>query len=189
MSKPIFRTFTFTPRTRLISHFLPALIVLFAGLTLLQAEDVKTRSARDFYSSDLNGRKVHFFSELEKSELTLVNFWATWCIPCKAEIPHIKDLNERYGDKGLRVISVSVDDPRTAGRVRAYVRSNKMDQEIWMDTNNSAMKGLNIPSVPHTFLVTKDRQLLYEKNGFRQGDEKVLEGIILDYLAADDKDK
>ncbi len=67
------------------------------------------RADLDFTLKDMNGRDVRL--EDYKGKVVLLNFWATWCGPCRIEIPWFVDLQEHYRDRGLRVVGISVDDP------------------------------------------------------------------------------
>ena len=61
------------------------------------------------------------------SPLVLVNFWASWCEPCKEELPALKSLNKLYAGKGLKIILVSIDDPEDVETAVNYLRDNEMD--------------------------------------------------------------
>ena len=71
--------------------------------------DPKTKKAPDFELSDYTGKKVRLADY--QGKVIFVNFWATWCGPCKYEIPMFVDLQQRYGAQGLAFLGISVDDP------------------------------------------------------------------------------
>ncbi len=75
----------------------------------LAACDGKGRRAPDFTLKDMNGKDVRLTHY--KGKVVLINFWATWCGPCKYEIPLFVDLQNRYGSQGLSFLGISVDDP------------------------------------------------------------------------------
>ena len=75
---------------------------------------------------DLNGKEVTLSAY--KGQVLLINFWATWCIPCRTEIPGFIDLHNRYRDRGLQVVGIAVDEP--ASIVAPYAREMKMNYPV-----------------------------------------------------------
>jgi peroxiredoxin len=80
----------------------------------------------DFTLTDMNGAAVALSAY--RGKVILLDFWATWCGPCKVEIPGFVDLQARYGDRGLQVIGVSVDDPIEA--MKPYAARYKMNYPV-----------------------------------------------------------
>ena len=84
------------------------LICLETVSALAQDSSPARTSAPDWQLNDLNGKTVKF-SDF-RGKVVILDFWATWCIPCRIEIPHFVALQKQYGDKGLNVIGVSLDE-------------------------------------------------------------------------------
>lgn len=85
----------------------PGIVTAYAGT---DACDAKAKAAKlNFAFKDVDGKSVSL--EAFRGKVLLLDFWATWCVPCKAEIPGFVDLQNRYGDAGFQVIGLSVDDP------------------------------------------------------------------------------
>lgn len=80
----------------------------------------------NFTLTDIQGRTVSLAAY--KGKVILLNFWATWCVPCKAEIPWFVDLQSRYGEQGLQVLGVSVDDP--IDKMKPYAAQFKMNYPV-----------------------------------------------------------
>mgnify|MGYP006171612107 CR=1 FL=1 len=68
-----------------------------------------------------------------QGEVVLLNVWATWCLPCREEIPALQRLHERFGEQGLRVVGVSVDAPGEQASVRDFAESFGVSYDIWLD--------------------------------------------------------
>ena len=113
----------------------------------------------------------------------LVEFWATWCGPCKTSIPHLSELQQKYGKDGLVVIGVSNEDPET---ISAFMNKKNKGQALEMSyfvaaddemaTNNGYMEG--IPGIPHAFLVNKAGQIVWTGNPLNPAMNGVLEKVM-----------
>lgn len=109
--------------------------------------------------------------------LVLLVFWATWCAPCKKELPAIKHYYEEWRNKySVEVVAVSVDDARNAPRVRATLQALRLPFPAVVDINQELMRVLSFRSVPFTCIVdARSGQPLYKHQGYVEGDEKEIE--------------
>ncbi len=136
-------------------------------------------SASDFYWFDSNGKKVSL-SDL-KGKTVLVNFWATWCAPCKAELPDIESLSKSYASRGLVVIGVSVDKGGDLlSDVSSFVSKNGLTYQIVIDNDNVADAYGNINAIPTSFLINKDGKIVDKWIGMR--DKSFFESTVTKYL-------
>ncbi len=96
--------------------------------------------------------------------LTLLNVWATWCIPCEKELPDLEALHDAYGERGLRILGVSVDAgaPRT---VEAYVAERGLSFTIGHDPDERVRMAYQTIGVPESFLIGQDGRLLWRHIG------------------------
>jgi thiol-disulfide isomerase/thioredoxin len=91
-----------------------------------------------------------------KGKVVLLNFWATWCAPCRKEMPSLVKLQDEYRDKGLQIVAVTVDTPSYYDKVRAYAADSKLNFPVWFgSTANMEPFGLGV-ALPSTIVV--DRQ-------------------------------
>lgn len=109
--------------------------------------------APDFALKNLKGHTVRLADFAGK--VVFLNFWATWCPPCRIEVPHLKELYAKYQDKGLEVIGISLD---LAGGevVKAFVDKNQINYPILLGDEKIAMDYDGILGIPTSFLI--DRQ-------------------------------
>lgn len=95
----------------------------------------------------------------------LLNVWATWCHPCRDEIPVLQSLHDRYARRGLHVVGVSVDAQGEQGSIRDFASQFRMTYPIWHDPDEVVSSTFLTIGVPATFLIGKDGTLLWRKTG------------------------
>jgi cytochrome c biogenesis protein CcmG, thiol:disulfide interchange protein DsbE len=108
--------------------------------------------APDFSLTDLSGRKLTLADY--RGKVVLLNFWATWCGPCRVEIPGFVDLQSKYRDQGLVVIGVSMDDDPAP--VREFYERYRMNYPVAMGDDGLAERFGGILGLPTTFLIQRD---------------------------------
>ena len=101
----------------------------------------------------------------QKGKVVLLNIWATWCHPCRTEIPELRALHARYRDRGLELIGVSVDTDGTDDAIRSFMKEFQMTFPIWRDPDERISTTFLAIGVPATFLIDKDGILRWRKTG------------------------
>jgi len=132
--------------------------------------------------SDLQGRPVAFGDYLGK-DVVLVSFWATFCKPCKSEMPFLQRLHETYADKGLKVISISLDPPDTEDQVSPLIARNRYTFPVCVDRQSEATQLLNNKGVlPYLVIFDRQGKVAKKKDGFTVGDQPELEALVKSLL-------
>lgn len=90
-----------------------------------------------------------------RGQVVMLNVWATWCGPCREEMPAFQRLHERYGTRGLRIVGVNIDDGQGDGAVDRYVRTLGLTFEIWRDPDVRFQKRFRTWGVPETVLIDR----------------------------------
>ena len=106
---------------------------------------------------------------------TLLEFWATWCGPCRQSIPHLNDLYKRYRSKGLQVVGVTSEEP---GVVRDFMRQMPMHYSVARDSSNRYASTLGVRGIPHAFLLDEKGEIMWRGHPMNLGDgdiEAILE--------------
>lgn len=147
---------------------------LFIGTTFAQKEIPSA------VIKDLQGRSVNTLDITNDGKPMVINFWATWCSPCKRELNTIADLYPDWQDEtGVKLVAVSIDDARSQSRVLPYVNGSAWDYEVYIDQNQDFKRALGVNNVPHTFLLDGNGKIVYEHNNYAPGDEVELYEEIL----------
>ena len=129
--------------------------------------------------SDVNGKKVNVQDLGKTGKVTVLDFWATWCIPCKKELNNISEVYEDWQKKyNVNIVAVSIDDSRSAPKVKPYVDGQRWTYDVLLDVNQDLKRQLNIQTVPFTLVLDQNGKIIYEHSGYTEGDENILEDAI-----------
>ncbi|MFL2855777.1 MAG: TlpA family protein disulfide reductase [Pseudohongiellaceae bacterium] len=126
---------------------------------------VKDRSANlEFTLQDMHGNDVQLWDY--RGKVILLDFWATWCAPCRIEIPGFIELLDKYEDQGLAILGISVDDP--VDSLLFYAEEMKMDYPVLIGDGRDDVKESYGPLIgfPTTFLIDREGDICYSHSGF-----------------------
>jgi peroxiredoxin len=132
----------------------------------------------DFTLPDLSGQSVTL-SKL-RGNVVVVDFWATWCGPCKAELPSLQDLYVRYKARGLVVLAVDVGE--SASLVKTYVSGQNYTFTVLLDSTSEVARRYGVNGIPATFVVDTQGVIRKTTVGYAPGAEKELEQAITPLL-------
>ena len=141
------------------------------------------RKAPDFRLKTLDGSTIKLSDNLHRGPI-MVDFWATWCVPCLKEMVHFQKLYEEYHDRGFEIYGISIDNPRTASKIKPMVKSKGFTFPILLDPNKEVLKkfgGRNV--IPYTVILSPNGEIVATYEGYKAGNEKIVEKEILKYLA------
>lgn len=140
-------------------------IALFAGTRLLGGEfsAVEAGSKAPHFSAVPVATSAHAAPGLAprtiadyRGQVVLLNVWATWCDPCRAEMPSIERLYEALGPEGLKVVAVSVDNAGMEPAIRAFAQELGLKFEILYDAQGQIQTDYQTSGIPETFIIGKD---------------------------------
>ncbi|MEO8576415.1 MAG: TlpA disulfide reductase family protein [Gemmatimonadales bacterium] len=138
------------------------LVLLAAGRTLLRDELSPVgvgAQAPDFDAKTLGDKPSDKKLEDYRGTVLMINLWATWCEPCRVEMPSIERLHQDYSSKGLKVVAISVDDPGTDEQVMSFVKQYNLSFEILRDPKGQVgdiSRDYQTTGYPETVIVGRD---------------------------------
>lgn len=139
---------------------LVSLLLLIPGFATAQTTRTPTLVLRD-----INGRSISLSNY--RGKVVLLNFWATWCPPCRAEIPELVSWQRKYRSRGLQVIGVTYP-PQKLSEVRRFVRREKVNYPIGLGTRRMKLLFTQSETLPITIVIGKDGKI-----------RDIIEGILL----------
>jgi cytochrome c biogenesis protein CcmG, thiol:disulfide interchange protein DsbE len=141
----------------------------------INAQDNSGRKLPNVELKKLDGSKINIQGIKNDGKPMVINFWATWCAPCKRELNTIAEVYDQWKEEtGVKIIAVSIDDVRNESRVKPYVDGVSWDYEVLLDVNQDLKRAMNVNNVPHTFLIDGEGNIVWQHNNYAPGDEEEL---------------
>jgi peroxiredoxin len=138
--------------------------------------------ATDFTLRDTEGRTVRLSDFLGK-QVVLIDFWATWCVPCEAELPHLQELYRTNKDKGFVVLGVAMDGPETIAQVGPFARRYSLEFPVLLDEETKVVNVYNPKrTAPLSVLIDRNGKIVRVRSGFSTGDEKLIAADVSSLL-------
>ena len=118
----------------------------------------------------LNGNTTTIHEMVEEGPL-MIDFWATWCVPCKRVMKYLDQYHQDYEEQGFKVLMINQDTPRSLGKVKSYVVSQDYQFYVGLDPNKTIAKKLNGMVMPTLILVDKGGEVKWRHQGYIAGEE------------------
>jgi len=115
-----------------------------------------------------------------KGKVVYLDFWASWCAPCKQSFPWMNEMQAKYGPAGFQVVAINVDAKRSDAE--EFLKGTPAQFTIAFDTKGESPKTYAIKGMPSSFLIGPDGRVLAAHTGFKDSDRKALEDKIRDAL-------
>jgi len=152
---------------------LPALALTLALASSAFALEQGGR-APDIEARDMDGHPFHL-ADL-RGKVVILDFWASWCEPCREAMPALDRLARRYGDRGLVVVGVNVD--RSADSARRFLGRTRVSFRMVHDDGQAIAGRYQPPRMPSTFVIDRRGVVRHVQAGFRSGDDEVIERAV-----------
>jgi peroxiredoxin len=155
------------------------LVVLAASaIAAVSGASATVSPAPDFTLKSATGENIKL-SEL-RGQVVMINFWASWCGPCRQEMPLLDALHERYSPMGFTLLGVNVEKDST--KARQLLEDVPVDFPILFDQKNQVSKAYDVIAMPSTVLVDRDGNIRYVHRGYKPGDENAYQDMIREVI-------
>jgi len=161
-----------------------AVLLLLGALApaLVRGDDAGRSRAPAFRAVDVDGRKVALDELLGKGPI-VVDFWATWCKPCIKELPYLQRIHEQYAERGVQVLAVSIDSPKSQTQAKKFVATRGYSFRVLLDGDQEVFRKLQGKgTIPYVVVLDAEGTFRYQHTGYRPGDEKELERVVAELL-------
>ena len=152
-------------------------VVLFPWLLVASAITAATADrtpAPDFTLKSASGENIKL-SEL-RGQVVMINFWASWCGPCRQEMPLLDELHERYSPMGFTLLGVNVEED--SSKAQTLLKDVPVNFPILFDQENTVSKQYDVIAMPSTVVVDRDGNIRYVHHGYKPGDENTYQDVI-----------
>ncbi len=153
-------------------------VLLKAGVLDIRFETDEVREQSfdyDFVLRDLQGNKVDM--NTLKGKVIFINLWATWCGPCRVEMPSIQNLYNSVDRDHIAFVMLSLDESDKQAKVSKYIHSKELTFPVYQPVG-ALPKLLRVPSIPATFIVGKDGKVKYKKSGLANYDTDEMRALL-----------
>ena len=155
---------------------LPLLLALAVGSASAAVQ--LSSNAPDFTLKSASGANLRL--QEQRGQVVLVNFWATWCGPCRQELPHLNSLYDKYRASGFVLLGVNIDDdPRLATALAAKLG---LRFPVLLDADKKVSRVYDMSAMPATLLIDRDGRVRHIHRGYRDGVEKTYEEQVRSLL-------
>lgn len=149
---------------------------LWIGASLQLGSAVAAEVGKPAPAFDLPGASGQVKLADLRGKLVYVDFWASWCSPCKQSFPWMNEMQAKYGANGLQIVGIAVDNKREDAET--FLKDTPAKFTVAFDTKGDSPKSYQIKGMPSSYLVAPDGRVLYAHAGFREQDKKELEEKI-----------
>jgi peroxiredoxin len=155
---------------------LKKIIAIVSGCLLVCLASAENLSgpAPDFDLMSMDGSRVQL-SDLE-GQVVMVNFWATWCAPCREEMPHLEALYQRYSDLGFTLLGVNVEEDSSGAD--EFFSETPVSFPILFDPENNVSELYDVVAMPSTVMIDRTGQMRFIHHGYQPGYENEYQSQI-----------
>jgi len=163
-------------------NFIRAFSIFLLSFSFINIHSQNLGKAANFKLEDVDGNVISMNQYLGK-KVILLDFWASWCIPCLAEMAHFEEMYNELKDQGFIILAISVDDPQTMARVRPLVISQGYTFPVLRDIDKNVFQLYNATAVPTSFVIDLNGNIIKRTDSFQAGDEKLIKEAVLKALS------
>jgi thiol-disulfide isomerase/thioredoxin len=160
-------------KTNIMKKFICILVLSF-NFALFAQEQLPSTTLKTLSGSNTTLKEI-----AAVDDLIVVSLWATWCVPCKNELDAVAEVYDDWvSETGVKYYAVSIDDSRTAKRVKPMINGKGWEFEILLDENSDLKRAFGVSTVPFTIII-KSGEIVYKHTGYTPGYEDELYDMIV----------
>lgn len=167
------------------------IIILSISLLLILTVNSQSQSAKTLPKvnvKDLKGNTIDFSTIRNGDKPMIVDFWATWCVPCIRELNNIHKVYQDWQkETGVKFIAVSIDDARTTKKVAPFVAGRGWKFDFYLDENSDLKRAMGVTNPPHTFIVNSQGEIIWEHAGYAEGGEEEIIKKVRELIESEKK--
>ena len=149
-------------------------ISLVLSLLLASSASQAATPAPEFTLKSMSGENIKLGEQV--GNVVMINFWASWCGPCRQEMPLLNDLHNKYERLGFTVLGVNVEE--NSSQAVDFISDTPVDFPILFDSANEVSKAYQVIAMPTTVLVDRDGNVRYIHKGYKTGDEQKYRDMV-----------
>jgi len=157
-----------------LNRLVVSLFVALVAITGTATAKEMNEKAKDFTLPSRSGENVRL-AELQ-GEVVLVNFWASWCGPCRKELPKLEEMHQKYKDLGVTILGINIDETRELSQ--KLLKDVEVNFPVLYDHDSEVAEPYNIQAMPSTFIIDKSGNFRYLHLGYQDGYELAYEEQI-----------
>jgi peroxiredoxin len=148
-----------------------------------ESRELVGNKAPEFSVAAVSGKSGTISLRELRGKVVVVDFWGTFCEPCKRSFPKLQHLNAKYADTGLEIVAISEDDVDDKDKIPGFVREYGAHFAIGWDSDKAAAKRYKPQTMPSTFVIDRRGHVRYVHTGFHDGEEVELEKELKELLS------
>ncbi|MEJ2544112.1 MAG: TlpA disulfide reductase family protein [Calditrichaceae bacterium] len=148
---------------------------------ILNSTSWSGQNVHNFRLQDIDN-KWQQYEQLKGEKLTVLDFWATWCSPCVKAFPKLNEMYRKYQNKGVQFLGINIDSQKNNAKIKPFVKAYKIPYPILKDPNSQLASRLNVKNIPTLLIINSENEVVYRHQGYRFGDEEIIEEEILKIL-------
>ena len=152
-------------------------IITISVMMMLISTSWSGQNVHNFRLKDIDN-KWKQYTQLKGEKLTVLDFWATWCSPCAKAIPKLNDIYKKYQDKGVQFLGINIDSQKNNAKIIPFVKAYKIPYPVLKDPNSQLASHLNVTNIPTLLIINSENEVIYRHQGYRFGDEEIIEEAI-----------
>ena len=161
-----------------LNSYLKSFFLIYLFVSAVSFSTANAEKAPDF---SLQGDDSIVKLSSYRGKIVYLDFWASWCVPCRQSFPFMNDMHEKYSEDGLKVVAINLDTERD--KAKRFLKIIPADFTIAYDPSGKVPEFYQLSVVPSLYLINREGKIVYKHSGFRSSQSEKLESKIQQLLS------